>query len=442
MQRPSRALQWQNHQVLTWLTDLGLPALIRTKFEEHQISGRDLLDMTKEELKQDLGISALGTIKQILRGVDELRTVSASQNRSLARSCREQSPSEKQYSVVLVHGTDRRAGAQPELFWRFDPHRSRISGGCPVFEMHGGAGCLYIAVDGRWHLDLEAGADMYHPESAGGRLPDTMAADGWMVRAAGDTYVNDPRFRAEVVPVAELNEQWNTHKPSTLWMSMETEGKFGGRAVGYREYRMILGCSAGGEPVYEVLGGGECYLYNGTDGWWYYSDGPAAKDRHFDCTVGTMSHPACSPHQLDDKQWVQIEGGDDSHQQKVWKPMPGLGFAMSDIDRLECDIRLVLEENEPTRITFVRGLMLQWVRRESELYDSVCAEYVGGCALGETSAAVALAPSAELWSPDQRGDGMSEIERRSEERVRVALGNMDRSYRARLAGETPPHSRR
>ena len=55
-----------------WITKLGYPTM-RDCFVENFIAGKELLELTMEELKEDLGVAALGARKAILREVANLK---------------------------------------------------------------------------------------------------------------------------------------------------------------------------------------------------------------------------------------------------------------------------------------------------------------------------------------------------------------------------------
>ena len=57
---------WTTDQVVAWLGSLGLDKFSST-FAENMITGQDLLELTMDELKNDLGVSALGARKEIIR---------------------------------------------------------------------------------------------------------------------------------------------------------------------------------------------------------------------------------------------------------------------------------------------------------------------------------------------------------------------------------------
>ncbi|KAB5589124.1 SH3 domain-binding protein [Ceratobasidium theobromae] len=65
--------QWTVLQVLAWLEAKGFDAEIRQAFCEQEITGDVLLDLTVAELKNEIGIVALGKRKRILKAIGELQ---------------------------------------------------------------------------------------------------------------------------------------------------------------------------------------------------------------------------------------------------------------------------------------------------------------------------------------------------------------------------------
>lgn len=65
--------QWSVENVGQWISDLGFEKF-KGSFVENCISGEELLELEAIELKADLGISALGARKAIMRGIMRLKT--------------------------------------------------------------------------------------------------------------------------------------------------------------------------------------------------------------------------------------------------------------------------------------------------------------------------------------------------------------------------------
>lgn len=64
--------EWTIEDVGQWVEDLGFGKM-RKCFVENYISGLELIELTNAELKDDLGVSALGARKAILREVGILK---------------------------------------------------------------------------------------------------------------------------------------------------------------------------------------------------------------------------------------------------------------------------------------------------------------------------------------------------------------------------------
>jgi len=65
--------EWSIEEVADWIESLGFGS-VRSIFVENYISGAELVDLTNEELKEDLGVAALGARKAILRQIQQLNT--------------------------------------------------------------------------------------------------------------------------------------------------------------------------------------------------------------------------------------------------------------------------------------------------------------------------------------------------------------------------------
>jgi hypothetical protein len=63
---------WTVQDVGDWISDLGYPTM-RDCFVENFISGKELLELTMDELKDDLGVTALGARKAIIREITNLQ---------------------------------------------------------------------------------------------------------------------------------------------------------------------------------------------------------------------------------------------------------------------------------------------------------------------------------------------------------------------------------
>ncbi len=73
-------LQWKNAEVVDFLRSHRMDAL-SGPFEEHGVTGKDLLSLTSEELRDDLNVPSLHLRKKLLRRIDKLRLV---QNQAVA----------------------------------------------------------------------------------------------------------------------------------------------------------------------------------------------------------------------------------------------------------------------------------------------------------------------------------------------------------------------
>mmetsp|Transcript_417 Transcript_417/g.553 ORF Transcript_417/g.553 Transcript_417/m.553 type:complete len:632 (-) Transcript_417:79-1974(-) len=58
---------WSVQEVCAWLRLIGIPDPSICKFHDNLVKGEDLLELTDAELKEDMGITRLGTRKKILR---------------------------------------------------------------------------------------------------------------------------------------------------------------------------------------------------------------------------------------------------------------------------------------------------------------------------------------------------------------------------------------
>ncbi|KAM9250168.1 WD repeat, SAM and U-box domain-containing protein 1 isoform 3-T3 [Dugong dugon] len=64
---------WSEEDVSTWLSEQGLKDLVDI-FKMNNIDGKELLNLTKESLADDLKIESLGLRSKVLRKIEELRT--------------------------------------------------------------------------------------------------------------------------------------------------------------------------------------------------------------------------------------------------------------------------------------------------------------------------------------------------------------------------------
>lgn len=68
---------WGVNEVCSWLESIQVPPGAMpgavTVFRENQMQGLDLLDLTPEDMKNDLGIAQLGLRNAIRRGLEKLR---------------------------------------------------------------------------------------------------------------------------------------------------------------------------------------------------------------------------------------------------------------------------------------------------------------------------------------------------------------------------------
>jgi hypothetical protein len=73
--------QWVSTQVVAWVRSRGIPEDVAALFAEHEVEGEDLLSMTKEEL-QEVGVTKMGHLKKLIRGITELNGSSSSSSSS------------------------------------------------------------------------------------------------------------------------------------------------------------------------------------------------------------------------------------------------------------------------------------------------------------------------------------------------------------------------
>lgn len=67
---PDEAMDWSPEQVHEWLErHVGLPPASLRLFLQHRVDGATLLELTDDELKNDIGVQALGDRKKVLRAV-------------------------------------------------------------------------------------------------------------------------------------------------------------------------------------------------------------------------------------------------------------------------------------------------------------------------------------------------------------------------------------
>ena len=64
--------KWKNNDVINYLKQIKLEILC-SKFEEHNINGKDLLMLTNDDLRFDIDIKNLHIRKKLLRHIDKLR---------------------------------------------------------------------------------------------------------------------------------------------------------------------------------------------------------------------------------------------------------------------------------------------------------------------------------------------------------------------------------
>ena len=65
-------IDWSIEEVGEWISDLGFEKM-KDCFIENYISGKELVDLQNDELKDDLGVTALGARKAILREIQILK---------------------------------------------------------------------------------------------------------------------------------------------------------------------------------------------------------------------------------------------------------------------------------------------------------------------------------------------------------------------------------
>ena len=63
--------EWSIEEVGDWIEEIGF-GVVKNIFIENFISGSELVELTNEELKEDLGVRALGARKAILRNIQQL----------------------------------------------------------------------------------------------------------------------------------------------------------------------------------------------------------------------------------------------------------------------------------------------------------------------------------------------------------------------------------
>jgi len=63
--------KWTVKEVADWIENIGFKEF-RQNFEENLVDGATLIELESQELKDDLGVSAFGARKQILRAVQNI----------------------------------------------------------------------------------------------------------------------------------------------------------------------------------------------------------------------------------------------------------------------------------------------------------------------------------------------------------------------------------
>ena len=64
--------KWKNESVLEFLEAIGLNQLIQL-FKEHEITGRDLISLNTQEMREDLQITNLHVRKKLCRQIEKLK---------------------------------------------------------------------------------------------------------------------------------------------------------------------------------------------------------------------------------------------------------------------------------------------------------------------------------------------------------------------------------
>ena len=65
--------EWSVEDVGEWMEELGFGKM-KASFIENYISGLELVELTNDELKDDLGVTALGVRKGLLREIAKLKS--------------------------------------------------------------------------------------------------------------------------------------------------------------------------------------------------------------------------------------------------------------------------------------------------------------------------------------------------------------------------------
>lgn len=65
--------QWTVAEVEGWVLAIGLPAEVAGAFRDTDIEGDELLELSRKELEEDVGIQKMGHKKKIMRAVEELK---------------------------------------------------------------------------------------------------------------------------------------------------------------------------------------------------------------------------------------------------------------------------------------------------------------------------------------------------------------------------------
>ena len=71
--------KWKNQDVLEFLELAGMSELVEI-FKRHRITGKDLVQLTEKELKQDLLITELHLRKKLMRHLMKMRSLAGIEN--------------------------------------------------------------------------------------------------------------------------------------------------------------------------------------------------------------------------------------------------------------------------------------------------------------------------------------------------------------------------
>jgi SAM domain (Sterile alpha motif) len=85
----TNVLDWDVTRVEMWLTDTHLPHLIPL-FAKNEVDGITLINLTQEELREEVGIRSLGERKKVYENIQKLKFSLSIRDQAYAVFCIEQ----------------------------------------------------------------------------------------------------------------------------------------------------------------------------------------------------------------------------------------------------------------------------------------------------------------------------------------------------------------